>query len=329
MNLDSDIDRISKVIEDYGKGVFGKLDSDHVRRWLDQFDSHHDVLAYETANILEKYYITEKNIKDFSEKIIIHIKKQMNDDFTVIETQGQNKSQSLIVGIVKSNGIPINGIPNIFPDNNIFSDVKKINNNIIYLDDFVFSGNTLKTDFKAWLSANPNIRNVTVHILTIGRYDYPANTTINYLNKIYGERGITFNIKSVKRFCLSDNFQLNWNSLSDEVISNYICTNLGSVRVPPRVRGGNIISNSNHREIYETEMTKAGIKIIKLCREPNAVMKPLGYGYLGLGFGGTLFSYRNCPNTTPLAFWWGDPNPNNNDANHPFRKWYPLMQRIY
>lgn len=32
-------------------------------------------------------------------------------------------------------------------------------------------------------------------------------------------------------------------------------------------------------------------------------MKPLGYKtYRGLGFGGTIFTYRNCPNNTPLVF---------------------------
>ncbi len=318
MDLNSDINRISEVIKGYGQGAFGKLDVDHVRKWLDQFDNHQDIIAYETANILEKYYITEENIKKFSEIVIDHVKEEFNDDFTIIETQGPRKSQTLIVNLIKENRI-----------SSTFFNVKRNKKNIIYLDDFVFSGNTLQSNFKAWLSDNPNIQNVAVHIFTIGRYNYTANNKVKYLNKIYKEREIKFSISSVKEFCFSDSFQLNENSLANEVISNYICTDLCSPRISPRARAGNLISNSNHREIYETEMTKAGIRIIKLCKEPLAVMRPLGYSYYGLGFGGTLFSYRNCPNTAPLAFWWGDPNPNNNDADHSFRKWYPLMQRIY
>lgn len=314
MELNVDIDRIAILIEDYGQGVFGKLDSNHVRKWLEQFDNHHDVIAHETANILEKYYITEKNIKDFAEKIIVYMRDKLNDDFVILETQGQKKSQTLIVNIIKNNRIPSK-----------FFDIKKINKNVLYLDDFVFSGNTLQSDFKLWLSNNPNIQNITVHIATIGRYEYPANSTIKYLNTLYEKRGIIFSIISVPRFCLSDSFQLNENSLADEVIYSHICTNLANAKIFPRVRGGNLISNNKHREMYETEMAKAGIRIIELCRYPNIVMKPLGYGYLGLGFGSSLFSYRNCPNTAPLAFWWG--NPNYNDVNHPFRKWYPLMQR--
>ena len=48
--------------------------------------------------------------------------------------------------------------------------------------------------------------------------------------------------------------------------------------------------------------------------------KPLGISsFPGFGFGALLFSYRNCPNNTPLAFWWGDWNGNST--------WYPLFQR--
>lgn len=318
MELNSDIERISKVIENYGQGVFGKLDVHHVRKWLDQFDGHHDVIAHETANILEKYYVTEENIKDFADKILNHVREKWHDNFTIIETQGKNKSQSLIIKLIKDTGI-----------SNEFFDVDNLKENIIYLDDFVFSGNTLTSDLKSWLNKNPNIRNITVQVMTIGRYNHQMKNAVGYLTNIYKERNITFFSTSLTPFCFSDNFQLNSNSLNNEIVDMYICNNLGGAIVHPRVRGGYLITNRTNREIYETEMAKAGIRIINFCREPSKVMKPLGYSYVGLGFGGALFSYRNCPNTTPLAFWWGDPNPSNNDDNHPFRKWFPLMQRIY
>lgn len=318
MELKSDIDRISKVIEDYGQGVFGKLGVDHVRKWLNQFENNHDVIAYETANILEKYYVTEKNMRDFSKIVIDRIREKFNDDFTIIETQGQKKSQTLIVDFIKKNGL-----------SSEFFDTEEPKKNIIYLDDFVFSGNTLQSDLRTWLGGNLNVRNSIVRILTIGKYNYEANRQVKYLEGLFKERKIEFTIESLKTFCFSDNFQLNSNSLSNKIVDMYICNNLGGARVPPRVRGGYLITDRTNREIYETEMAKAGIKIINFCREPNKVMKPLGYSYVGLGFGGALFSYRNCPNTAPLAFWWGDPNPSNNDDNHPFRKWFPLMQRIY
>lgn len=314
MNLNSDVDRISNIIQDYGLGAFGKLDSSHVSKWLDQFNNDHEIIAYETANILESNYLTEKDFKDFLSSAINLIRKEMHEKFVIIEAQGQNKSQSFMTNILKNDGI-----------SSTFFDMSRIDKNIIYIDDFIFSGQTLVSDFKKWLGTNHNVSNVTIHIITMGRYDYNANRTIDYLNKAYIDREIKFTIRSRKAYVLSDSFQLKQASLDDEDVSMYVRSNLGNTKIYPRCREGSLISNSKNRNIYEAEMTKAGIKIINLCKDPHVVMKPLGFGSLGLGFGGSLFSYRNCPNTTPLAFWWG--NPNYYDANHPFRKWYPLMQR--
>jgi len=61
-------------------------------------------------------------------------------------------------------------------------------------------------------------------------------------------------------------------------------------------------------------------------RTPSEVLKPLGFTkFDGLGFGGTTFTYRNCPNNAPLAFWWGDYEPTGVPA---LDCWYPLMKRI-
>lgn len=321
MELNSDIARISRVIEDYGQGVFGKLDSNHVRKWLDQFDNH-EVVAHETANILEKYYLREDQFVKFLRILMVYIRADIGFDFTIIQPQNKNKSQSFMMDLLKNKE---KEFFEVFPA----FDINNIKKNIIYIDDFIFSGQTLVSDFKGFLSTNSSVCDVTIHIITIGRYGYNANKTLLYLNNLYKNRNIEFTVKTVKYFILKDSLQLSERSLKDEMISQYISTNLNDNKIYPRRRESDLISNANHRVIYETEMARAGIKIINLCRNPNAVMKPLGYSYFGLGFGSTLFSYRNCPNTAPLAFWWGDPNPDNNNENHPLRKWYPLMQRIY
>ncbi|HHP2331333.1 hypothetical protein M3A11_13200, partial [Klebsiella pneumoniae] len=86
-----------------------------------------------------------------------------------------------------------------------------------------------------------------------------------------------------------------------------------------------VFENGNDRDRFEKILCEKGFYIISLCNNPAASMKPLGYKtYRGLGFGGTIFTYRNCPNNTPLVFWWG--NPNMEDWN-PLSKWYPLMMR--
>ena len=66
------------------------------------------------------------------------------------------------------------------------------------------------------------------------------------------------------------------------------------------------------------------MRIRGFCQNPNPIMRPLGFSSFGVGFGSTIVTYRNCPNNAPLALWWGDPNAHH---NHPFSRWYPLLQR--
>jgi hypothetical protein len=82
----------------------------------------------------------------------------------------------------------------------------------------------------------------------------------------------------------------------------------------------NMFSSPESRDKIEQEFLLAGIKIVNGC---NTKFPPLGISaFAGLGFGGTLMSYRNIPNNTPLCWWWGDPRNNMGLGN-----WYPLMMR--
>lgn len=314
MDLTLDIARIVTVIKNYGLGVFGELDSAHVHRWLEQFDDHHNIIAHETANILEKYYIKEEDFNLFSKSLVGYLKAEFGEDFTIIKTQEQSKSQTFLIDMIKSYEAS-----DIF-----FENENNIKKNIVYIDDFIFSGQTLVREFKGWLEDNSNICNTTINIITIAKYNYATNKTLRFLEKRYEKRNIKFISKSFAQYKITDSFQLREASLNDDTISSYLDMN-PSNKSSPRIRPGNLITNIRHRDLYETEMVKAGIKIIELCENPSMIMRPLGFGGYGLGFGGALCSYRKCPNTLPLAFWWG--NPNYDDVNHPFRKWYPLMQR--
>lgn len=312
--MDLDIDRISKVIKDYGLGKFGDLDNAHVRKWLEQFDDNHSIIASETANILEKYYISESDFKLFSEALPVRLKNDFGDNFTIIKAQEASKSQTFLIEMIEKNNT----------NNNFIKNKNLITRNLIYIDDFIFSGQTLVSDFKKWFDVNPSVRNATVYVITIAKYDYNTDNTLRFLESRYKEKNIKFKSLAFAKYKMTDSFQLNSSSLNDSNVSDYILMNPAN-SPKPRVRAGNLINNINNRNLYEIEMIKAGIKIIGFCENPHPVMRPFGFGSYGLGFGGALFSYRKCPNTTPLAFWWG--NPNYPIQSHPFRKWYPLMQR--
>lgn len=205
----------------------------------------------------------------------------------------------------------------------------------IYIDDFLFSGNRVLTDIESWIKKS-NADNCHVDIALIGlfkRGDYTTKLALKELAETYN-RKITFRIMAFTQYMYENRLYYNGKSevfwpqetvLSDKSISVY----LRAQKYMPKFRvdngENNRVFSRSRREQYEYALFKAGLKIIGFCNEPTPVMKPLGYNrFDGFGFGSTVFTYRNCPNNNPLAFWWGDPNYT--DA-HPFGKWYPLMQR--
>lgn len=83
-------------------------------------------------------------------------------------------------------------------------------------------------------------------------------------------------------------------------------------------------SSEQGRQLLERELFSAGMKIRAASKSPDADLRPLGRNKFGLGFGSMIVTFRNCPNTCPLALWWGDPDA---DTTSPLSKWYPLFKR--
>lgn len=167
-----------------------------------------------------------------------------------------------------------------------------------------------------------------MYILCLHYNKFNTNKILDKLNDEFSHRNIRFFIIpffNKLKLALNENLQPNNQTITDNIISKYSNESLEKYGYKPRIRiNTNFMSEAN-RVIYETEMIKAGIKIIGFCQNPNPIMKPLGYSWFGYGAGFTAFTHRNCPNTTPLAFWWGNPKES---SSHPFSQWYPLMQRI-
>jgi hypothetical protein len=81
------------------------------------------------------------------------------------------------------------------------------------------------------------------------------------------------------------------------------------------VGASKVFSSPAARELLEQEFLKIGVHIRDICKHLKETSRPLGWsGLTTLGFGAMLVTFRNCPNTAPLAFWVRDP-------------WYPLFPR--
>lgn len=319
MNFNADIDRISNVIHNYADGRFGELNHRHVEKWLSQFDNQ-DIIAFETANLIEKFYATENDFNIFIDNThnYIYNNLALNDDVYILNLQDGKKSQSYL--------------------NNLLFSKYKINyglnypmGDFVYIDDFLFSGHTLKNGLSNFLDE-------MIKYISFSSVIYVLCLQYNkfYISKVIDEIFNKYRIK-VEIIAFSDKFYtalneclqptnhtLTGRSSHRNGIYNYTNENLDKYGFSPRRRENNNYIIESNRTIYEKEMLMAGITIITSCRNPQPILKPLGYSLYGYGAGFTVFTHRNCPNTTPLAFWWGDPNA---PPNHPLSQWYPLMQR--
>jgi hypothetical protein len=325
--------KIANIIGGYRDGEFGNYDINHVNRWISQFeDDEKEIVLLETHKLLKRNYITRENFSEFINLLI--------DSDSVYRGDKDSYWKSVSILNIQKNGNSQKELNEILRTkiNKTFQGVDftpKDSGEYIYLDDFIFSGNRLYSDMEDWIK-NFSPDKSRVCIITIGWFIYGQYSTDKKLKELAKKhkKDIEFSFSSYTQFRLEnrlyrkDYSEVFWPTNSIENINGYTQW-LESENFDPKPRTPSAVKNevfsNSRREEYEKIIFKYGLKIIGFSANNNFVVKPLGYStFRGFGFGSTVFSFRNCPNNNPLAFWWGDPSAR---PSHPFSKWYPLLQR--
>lgn len=331
MNQAQLCEAISQIIQGYADDRYGVYDTAHVNRWIEQFDDNERQLVLEeTLHIFQNQYITRDKFTELVSTVIDFDKihsgnpRQFWENASLLQIQLHGNSQNEL--------------------NRIFSDVLQekyqvgciINNrslNYFYIDDFIFSGNRLYNDICQWVEQE-NPENCKLNVVTIGYYTSGQYSTECKLKELFAERNIALEFYRYDECILenrlkyrnsSERFWPTANVLDDATIQAYVAEKEPNFTYREVAPHENKVFSSDRREQYEKIMLKYGIRIVGFPRTNSAVVKPLGYDtYRTFGFGSAVFTFRNCPNNNPLAFWWGDPEA---PAQHPFSQWYPLLQR--
>ena len=219
----------------------------------------------------------------------------------------------------------------------VFSEHPKITysqDRVIYLDDFIFSGGRIYQDLTNWIPRQEKSHKIYVGV--IGCHSSTWQTKKKLKNKIF-DNNQKNNLNSSLIFldCTELENKLSKRNESDvlwpmqkifqtEEYKKYEVPNFkyrdGFIETPY-----NLFKNNDERVRFENICLKYGFKIIERCKATNSTTKPLGNCHFdGYGFGGLIFNYRNCPNNTPLIFWWGSGDIN---KLHLYNQWHPLMPR--
>jgi len=330
-NRDKLLASIADIIKDYRDGEIKKPTPEHVNRWVQQFSEDIQIpLLTEVEHVFQYTYFSKKDVEEYfadlnnNEQIAGKNPGLFWEKANLLNIQQHGHSQSEILTLFGKCLKTQCGIS--------LEDCGSQDGAFIYFDDVLFSGTRIGSDLKAWIQQQAPDNSI-VKIIVIGAYKLGEWQCIEGLKKASTNAGksITFEIWAAFRFENRKRYknvsEVLWPAYlpDDADLADYVAQE-NKYPFEPRLPGGTlrhkIFSGENGRQILERELLLAGTHIRSGCQSPKPTMRPLGFGYFGLGFGATIVTYRNCPNNCPLALWWGDSEV----TSGPFH-WYPLLPR--
>ncbi len=300
---------IADIIRDYRAGEIPEPTPDHVDEWIRQFDDDVQVpILRELNHVFKRTYVSKAKARELFREVVDHYSCEFWRSANLLDIQEQGKSQSEIRELVASliqekcgTEIDYLGIDG---------------GDFVYLDDAIFTGERVIRDLSDWMRASApqgaRVRLMTIASHAYGKYQIDRGnesfSDLKKLKQIYlqiaGFREYVFENRRVHR----DQSDVLWPT--DELYD--------SAPFQPRTarqQVGRVYSSEEGRQLLEREFLQAGHRIRGFANDPNPRLKPLGFSPFEPGFGSLFVTFRNCPNNSPLALWYGDPY--SYPENHP------------
>lgn len=324
------VQSIANTIATYRAGELLPPDAAHVDRWASQFTPSNQLeFLREFDHVIKQTFVTKAQVRSFVEGLATNAKLTGGNPpaywsgSTVLNLQKVGFSQKSMVELLdevllRQFGFKTNHAPQVGGD-------------FVYLDDIIFTGTRIGNDVEDWiLNAAPQA--AKLQIVVAGWHTFGQYKLSQKLKEAKAKSGKAIDITywSIELF----RFENTIHRLGDaqvlapaiipdsQVVHDYLAE---PSKWPLKLRpvGGNlgIFSSEAARTLLESEFLIAGA-IIRKKGTVTPIIRPLGFGYFGVGFGGLVVTYRNCPNNCPLAMWWGDPTQRTGPL-----AWYPLLSR--
>ena len=325
------INELAEIFKDYREDEHLNPKPKNIEMWISQFsEENQKTILEEMIHICNQRYLTEEEVNTFLKKLITNEKVTNNEPeafwkkVSLLQVQTDGDSQNVMVKKIQD--LILSEIGVLVDINN------KDKEHFIYIDDFLFTGARLRNDLTKWFETAP--KKSKLDIIYVGYYKsghfYTSKKWMKSNNP--NEIDITFwRLLELENNTNCQNSSHNLfpveKAIMNSEVENYLSMQEGyKLRDISQSKGyyceDTIFSSETNRQVLEKEFTLAGLKINSTFHESKTkkYWKPLGISsFNGLGFGALLFTYRNCPNNTPLALWWGDWKDNH--------VWYPLLQR--
>lgn len=205
---------IATIISDYRKNELKrKLDADHVKRWVSQFDeSEQSVVLCETFRILSRWYFKIERIYTFIEQVLNLLSEiDTLSAFTFVNVQTKGESQRFLYEIIKK----------IYDKKyNITFSLKNADFGeepglFVYVDDGLYTGRRAKEDLKPLLEMLP--KGSTLYVYYMLAYSNNYNYWKDEICKFGEKLNIAVFFKCAKLFynernCKNDHIDFIWPS---------------------------------------------------------------------------------------------------------------------
>lgn len=312
---------IAETTADYREADGFAPTSEHVERWINQFDAEVQLsILREMDHVLKKTYFSLTRTRDFLDGLF-NTTDLVGEDpcafwkgVKFLDIQGGGASQKEMLALFsklleKRCGFKV-------------TDCGATPRAFVYLDDAIFAGSRVRHDLIPWITEYAPTHAI-VHVITIALHNSGHHYSNGKIMEAARVAGKTIDLTWWHKIMLEDQDIEKSDVLrptaipNDEDVKAYV----GTLRYPPTLRSpGNvgvsgIFSSDARRQVLESEFLKTGVRIRKICPHLNQYQRPLGNMVLEkLGTGSLIVTFRNCPNNAPLALWAGSP-------------WYPLFPR--
>lgn len=321
--------QIAVKLNDYRNPPQGGMSIHHVTRWIGQFElNDRRFVLEETDRLLGIGYFSERDYRRVVSSIATDEKNECSfQTAAFLDIQNQGASQSEFLGLLQEGcEVQLHIVTRKSQRQRVSSF-----DEFIYVDDVSFSGAKAINDL-TWFTEHYDLQNINLLVYFLGAHTYATWKIKDQLERKFAERNISVGVGG-------DEFVLVENQRRNSSSSEVLWPREHSVSIPEWAGGdityqgtyrngyiaNNFFPDEQRRDRFEAILTKVGFDILGYSQNPSAVIKPLGFStFNGVGFGGTIFTYRNCPNNTPLAFWWGTYLRTGIRA---LDCWYPLMKR--
>lgn len=340
MNIGELEKSIADLIQDYRRGeLLLPLDENHVDRWICQFEKDdREVVLTETKRLLEKSYIGKNSIEKFfddiwdTEQIVGTNPRATIQNIQFLDIQRKGTSQHRLVGLLEQYYMMTRGVRINVYNSNV--------NKYIYLDDCMYTGNSVRYDIKGWIEYGQYNENSELYIIFLGLYSANDDYVRSYIEKLCDSKNIKVSIFCMKEYqnnisCYPYDFLWPTEVSGNVYVDRYMDElkrereekgkkGLDFRKVPYYYTESPLFTSTANRIIFEHALMKAGSYICTLPEEHNQSIRPMGYNYnISLGYGAFFATCYNISNNCPLAFWWGNMRQNGTV----FDGWYPLLPR--